>query len=234
MDPWTLGLIALLVVGLAAIVYGALSDRARNRRARAEMLAPPDRMIPRFAPDAPAPRYLSELQARRAPAQTAPTGLSAADRDALKARLDDPDTTKVRAGWLTSSFITDQTSGWAVLDDPAVLACAAPITSMRELLPVMERAAMSQRSLVIIAPSIAPDVLATLEVNVIQQKVKLLAVSGADPSILGQLAERTGATIVERSDLQAGYLPSEHLGHIGRWVSDQRRSFLLGSRTESA
>ncbi len=234
MDPWTLGLIALLVVGLAAIVYGALSDRARNRRARAEMLAPPDRMIPRFAPDAPAPRYLSELQARRAPAQTAPTGLSAADRDALKARLDDPDTTKVRAGWLTSSFITDQTSGWAVLDDPAVLACAAPITSMRELLPVMERAAMSQRSLVIIAPSIAPDVLATLEVNVIQQKVKLLAVSGADPSILGQLAERTGATIVERSDLQAGYLPSEHLGHISRWVSDQRRSFLLGSRTESA
>jgi chaperonin GroEL (HSP60 family) len=140
----------------------------------------------------------------------------------------------VRTGWLTSSFITDQATGWAVLDDPAVLVCAAPVTSMRELLPVMERAAMSRRSLVIAAPSIAPDVLATLEVNVIQQKVQVLAVSGADASILGQLAERTGATIVERSDLQAGFLPSEHLGHIGRWVSDQRRSFLLGPRTGSA
>ena len=47
------------------------------------------------------------------------------------------------------------------------------------------------------------------------------------------LAIVNGAPI-KRSDLQAGYLPSEHLGHIGRWVSDQRRSFLLGSRTESA
>ena len=234
MDPWTLGLIAVLVVGLAAIVYGALYDRARNRRARAEMLAPPDRVIPRFAPDAPAPHYLSELQARRAPAEAAPTGLSTADRDGLRARLNDPDTTIVSAGWLSSSFITDQTSGWAVLDDPAVLVCAAPVTSIRELLPVMERAAMSQRSLVIVAPSVAADVLATLEVNVIQRKVQLLAVSGAEPSLLGQLAERTGATVVQRSDLQAGYVPSEQLGHIDRWVSDQRRSFLLGPRTESA
>jgi len=37
-DPWSIGLIALIVVGLAAIIFGALWDRRRNKRRAAEML----------------------------------------------------------------------------------------------------------------------------------------------------------------------------------------------------
>ena len=227
MDPWTLGLIAVLVLGLAAIVYGALHDRARNRRATAEMLSPPDRHIPRFTPETPAPQYLSELQARRAPAHATSTELAAADRDRLSTELHDPATISVGTGYASKSFVTDPSSSWAVLDDPAVLVCAAPVTSTRELLPVMERAAMSARALVIVAPSFSADVLATLEVNVIQQKLRLLAVAAKDPEALNQLAAATGATPLQRSDLQAGYVPAEQLGHGRRWVSDQRRSWVL-------
>ncbi len=73
LDPWTLGLVAVVVLGLALIAYGALHDRARNRRAREEMLSPPKREIPQFRPDTPAPQYLSELQARRPPADATST-----------------------------------------------------------------------------------------------------------------------------------------------------------------
>ena len=71
---------------------------------------------------------------------------------------------------------------------------------------------MSQRALVVVAPSLATDVLATLEVNVIQQKLRLLAVTTQDQNMLTRIAELTGATLLERSDLQAGYVPSEQLG----------------------
>ena len=67
MEGWQLGLIAVLVIGVAAIVFGAVRDRRINERRRREMLAPPERSIPKFSPDAPTPNYLSELQARRPP-----------------------------------------------------------------------------------------------------------------------------------------------------------------------
>ncbi len=227
MDPWTLGLIVLLALGLGAIVFGALHDRARNRRARAEMLAPPDRPIPRFSPDNPAPQYLSELQARRSPDDAPSTDLTSTERANVAAAVRAPGTVGVGVGYASKSFVTDADSAWAVLDDPAVVVCARPVTSIRELLPLMERAVMSQRALVVVAPSLATDVLATLEVNVIQQKLRLLAVTTQDENMLTRIAELTGATLLERSDLQAGYVPSEQLGRCARWVSDQRQSWLM-------
>ena len=76
MDPWTIGLIVLVIAGLGAIIFGALWDRGRNKQRAAEMLAPPARTIPQFHPDAPAPHYLSDLQARRRPEDAEPTELS--------------------------------------------------------------------------------------------------------------------------------------------------------------
>src|SRR3712207_2383432 len=86
-DAWTVGLVVLVVVGLGVILFGALWDRAANRRRAAEMLAPPQRVIPGFHPDAPAPRYLSELQARRAPAEVQDIGLDDEERAELSRRL---------------------------------------------------------------------------------------------------------------------------------------------------
>ena len=226
MDPWTLGLVAVIVIGVTLILYGALFDRRRNRRARAEMLAPPKRDIPQFRPDSPAPHYLSELQARRAPASAPPTGLSDRDRESINTQLRHPNAITVAAGFASPAFVTDSTAGWAVLDEPYVLVCAAGLDTIREILPLMERAAMSQGSLVVTAPSITKDVLATLEVNVIQQKLRLVALT-ADKHTLATIAAHTGARPLDRGDLQAGYIPAQQLGRCGRWVSDKRRSWLL-------
>lgn len=231
MDPWTLGLVVVVVLGLGLILYGALSDRRRNRRAREEMLSPPKREIPQFRPDAPIPHYLSELQARRAPTDAAPTDLADAERTELAARLRGPDAIRVGSGYAARSFATDARSGWAVLDDAVVLVCDAGVDSIREVLPLMERSAVSGHPLVLAAPAFAKDVLATLEVNVIQRKLRLLALTG-DKHTLATIAAHTGARPLARGDLQAGHFPVDQLGHCRRWVSDASRTWLLDDAAE--
>ena len=56
-----------------------------------------------------------------------------------------------------------------------MLVCADPIQTFRELLGTLEKLILSKSPLVIVAPAIAPEVLATLEVNAIRQTMRLLA-----------------------------------------------------------
>lgn len=225
MDLWSLGLAAVLAIGLVAIIFGALHDRARNRRAVAEMLSPPDRTIPRFAPDAPPPHYLSELQARRRPDAPSPV-LSPAQRNEIARQVCEPSTLSVDVGYASGDFVTDEGSGWAVLDHPRILVCADPLHSIRELLAVLEPLALSQTPLVVVAPGLAQEVKATLEVNAIQSTMRLLALL-AGPGQRQAVADATGARVISRADLQAGYVPLSYLGHCDRWVSDATRSHLI-------
>jgi hypothetical protein len=228
-NPWTIGLVALIVVGLGVIVFGALWDRARNKRRAAQMLAPPPRTIPQFHPGTPAPQYLSELQARRPPsrqpADPAP-GLTAAERSAIQAQIAAAETVTIKAGYASRDFVTDPTTSWAVLDKPSIFVCADPVESVRELLSVLDKTVARQVPLVIVAPQVAPDVLATLEVNVIQRKVRAVVVSCGQPA-LGDVAQASGAVAQHRSDRQSGYLPDDQLGHCERWVSTKSASHLV-------
>lgn len=225
MDAWSLGLLVLVVAGLAAIVFGALYDRARNRRRAAEMLAPPPRVIPQFRPDAPAPHYLSELQARRPSSPTA--GLRPAERGEVEQLLRDDRAPRFRAGYASADFVTDADSGWAVLEDPVVLVCADEVSSIRELLGLLERVSLGRQSLVLVASSMSRDVLATLEVNQIQRRLSLVVVLSRDDEVVAGVARACGARLTERADRQAGYLPPADLGTCRRWVSTARESRLV-------
>jgi hypothetical protein len=225
-DPWSIGLIVLIIAGLAAIVLGALWDRRRNRQRAAEMLAPPARTIPQFHHDAPAPRYLSDLQARRRPEKAESTDLSDSERASITQQLADPRTVTVDTGYASRDFVTDSSSAWAVLERPAVLVCGDAIESFRELIGTLEELILSRTPLVVVAPSIASDVLATLEVNTIRQTARLLAVI-CDQKCRGTIAAACQAMIMDRSDRQSGYLGPDHLGHCERWISTARSSHLI-------
>ena len=228
MEPWSVGLIVVLVVGVAVILYGALSDRANTKRAAEEILAPPKRDIPRFHPDSPAPSYLSELQARRPPDDARPVDLSAAERDQLARQLKEPETLRIGAGFLSRDFVTDQGSSQAVVDDPRVLVCAERIESTRELLGLLEKLVLSRTPLVVVAPAMSDEVRSTLEVNQIQGRMRLLAVTPGEADLRRVIAA-TGAEPRTREDLQAGYIWPEHLGRCARWVSTAKASFVVGS-----
>lgn len=227
MDPWSIGLVAVVVVGLVVIVYGALSDRRRNARRATEMMAPPQRTIPQFSPDAATPQYLSELQARRPPTSRRPPALTASERQELTVLLESPVAVTVPAGYASRDFISDPASSWAVVTHPRVLVCDDGVDSMRELLPILEKLILSRTPLVLVAPSIAREVLGTLEVNQIRGTLSLLVVTSDAADARGRLARATGATVISRSDLQSGYVLPEQLGRCWRWVSDARRSVVL-------
>jgi hypothetical protein len=226
MDPWSIGLIVLIIAGLAAIIFGAFWDRRRNKRRAAEMLAPPARPIPQFHPESPAPHYLSDLQARRRPEDAQLTDLTDADRQAITEQLADPHTVTVDAGYASKDFVTDSSSDWAVLERPAVLVCGDPIDSFRELISILERLILSKTPLVVVAPAIAPDVLATLEVNAIRQTMRLVAVICQEKD-LSAVAAACHGMIIDRSDRQSGYLGPNDLGHCDRWISSARSSHLV-------
>lgn len=235
MEGWQIGLIAVLVVGVAVIVFGALKDRRTNERRVREMLAPPERDIPRFAPDSPTPHYLSELQARRPPNSAESTALAPEERAELQAAIDSPGVTTIRAGYASRDLITDQPTGWSVLQRPAVLVSTEPISAIRELLGVLERQLPTSRPLVIAAPAISQELIRTFEVNHIQQLLTVLpVVIPDDPGALRQIAEITGATPMSRTDLQAGYVPPHALGSCATWIAAPDRSYLLPDATHSA
>jgi len=225
-DAWQIGLIVLIIAGLGLVVFGALWDRARNRRRAAEMLAPPPRTIPQFRPDAPAPHYLSDLQARRPRNDAEPTVLTPELRESIRREITGAQAVTIRAGYASRDFVTDPESGWAVLDEPAVLVCADPVESLRELLPVLEQLIMTKTPLVVVAPQLAGEVLATLEVNQIRRTMRLLAVTPAAAD-LADLAAACGATMINRTDRQSGYLRADQLGHGQRWVSSAKTSHLI-------
>ena len=226
MELWQLGLVVVIVVGLGLIVFGAVKDRRTNQRRRREMLAPPERSIPGFSPTAPTPAYLSELQARRPPAAARPTDLSAAERDQLRQAMAAPEATAVEVGYATTDLVTDQATGWAVLRRADVLVTDAGISTVRELLGVLEKQIPTGRPLVVVAPAIAPELLATFAVNHIQQVITILPII-AGPDARARIAEATGAAPVSHTDLQSGYHTPGMLGACATWVSDSTQTHLL-------
>jgi len=227
-DAWQIGLIVLIIAGLGLVVFGALWDRARNRRRAAEMLAPPPRTIPQFRPDAPPPHYLSDLQARRPRSDVEPTLLTPELRESIRREIAGAQAVTIRAGYASRDFVTDLETGWAVLDQPAVLVCTDPVESLRELLPVLEQLIMTKKPLVVAAPRLAGEVLATLEVNQIRRTMSLLAVTPAEAD-LADLATACGATLIDRADRQSGYLRADQLGGCQRWVSTAKTSHVITS-----
>lgn len=226
MDSWILGLVVIAVIGVAVIVYGAVSDRRRRRHALDQLASPPKRDIPRFSPDAASPHYLNDLEAHRPPEHAPSTELSANERTELAALIKDPATVTLSVRRASDHFVTDQESDWSVLDAPRVLLCADPIHSVRELLGVLERTIAARGSLVIMAPEFAADVRKTLEVNRIRRMLGVLAVVG-DAEALAAAAEATGATVTPAGDLRAGYLPDDALGRCARWVAEAKVSHVV-------
>lgn len=225
MDRWTIGLVVMFAVGLAVIVFGALADRRKNRRAVAQMLSPPPRTIPRLPVEAPTPRYVSALQARRVTDPRPP--LEDDQRRRLDRQLKSAATVRIPLGFASEAFVTDEPTRRAVLDHPRVLVCAEPIMAIRELIGVLEHMITDGTPLVVVAPSMGPDVLDTLEVNHLQRSLDVVAILSRDPVPVDMIVESTGAKLISRVDLQMGYLSDQDLGRCARWISERKASYVV-------
>ena len=79
-------------------------------------------------------------------------------------------------GYLSPYFVTDPEKMEAILDDPYILIHDKKISAMKELLPILEKAAQSGKPLLIVAEDVEGEALATLVVNKLRGTLKVAAV----------------------------------------------------------
>ncbi|MCE2496460.1 MAG: chaperonin GroEL [Flavobacteriales bacterium] len=104
-------------------------------------------------------------------------------------------------GYLSPYFVTNSDKMEADLDNPFILIFAKKISSMKDLLPVLEQTSQSGRPLLIIAEDIEGEALATLVVNKIRGALKVAAVKAPGfgdrrKAMLEDIAILTGGTVV--------------------------------------
>jgi len=119
----------------------------------------------------------------------------------LQTELDIVEGMQFDRGYLSPYFITNAERMEALLDEPLILLHEKKISSMRDLLPILEQAAGGGRPLLIVAEDIEGDALATLVVNKLRGTIKVCAVKAPAfgdrrKAILEDLAILTGARVI--------------------------------------
>jgi chaperonin GroEL len=104
-------------------------------------------------------------------------------------------------GYLSPYFINNQQAMNVELENPLILICEKKISSIRDLLPVLEGVAKSGRPLLIIAEDVEGEALATLVVNNMRGILKVAAVKAPGfgdrrKAMLEDVAILTGGTVI--------------------------------------
>ncbi|MEY2583934.1 MAG: chaperonin GroEL [Ilumatobacteraceae bacterium] len=109
-------------------------------------------------------------------------------------------------GYISPYFATDMERMEAVLEDPYILLVASKISSVRDMLPVLEKVMQTGRPLVIVAEDVEGEALATLVVNKIRGTFKSTAVKAPG------FGERRKAMLQDIAVLTGGQVISEEVG----------------------
>lgn len=110
-------------------------------------------------------------------------------------------------GYLSPYFVTNAETMEAELDDPYILIHDKKISTMKDLLPILEKTAQGGKSLLIIAEDIEGEALATLVVNKLRGTLKVAAVKAPG------FGDRRKAMLEDIAVLTAGTVISEEQGY---------------------
>ncbi len=109
-------------------------------------------------------------------------------------------------GYISPYFVTDQERMEAVLENPYILLVSSKITSVRDLLPVLEKIMQTGKPLVILAEDVEGEALATLVVNKIRGTFNSVAVKAPG------FGDRRKAMLQDMAILTGGQVISEEVG----------------------
>ena len=109
-------------------------------------------------------------------------------------------------GFLSPNFITDQDRQEAVLEDPYILLHAKKISSVGELLPVLEKVMQTGKPLVVIAEDVDGEALSTLVVNKLRGTFSSVAIKAP------WFGERRRQLLEDIGVVTGGKVVSEELG----------------------
>ncbi len=104
-------------------------------------------------------------------------------------------------GYQSPYFVTNPTSMEAIFEDALILLHEKKISSLREMIPLLEKVAQSGKPLLIIAEDVEGEALATLVVNKLRGVLNICAVKAPGfgdrrKAMLGDMAVLTGGTVI--------------------------------------
>jgi chaperonin GroEL len=124
----------------------------------------------------------------------------------LETTLETVDGMQFDRGYLSPYFVTDPDKMEAVLEDAMILIHDKKISSMKDLLPVLEKVAQMGKPLLIIAEDVEGEALATLVVNKLRGTLKVCAVKAPG------FGDRRKQMLQDIAVLTGGQVISEELG----------------------
>ena len=136
-------------------------------------------------------------------------------------------------GYLSPYFVTDPGRMEVVLDEPSILIFEKKISSMKDLLPLLEQVARGGKPLLIIAEDVEGEALATLVVNKLRGTLNVAAVKAPGfgdrrKSILGDIAILTGGeAITEDLGIKLEGVKLEDLGNAKRITIDKDNTTII-------
>ncbi len=139
-------------------------------------------------------------------------------------------------GYLSPYFITDPEKMECVLEDPYILITDKKISSMKELLPILEKVVQAGKPLLIIAEDVEGEALATLVVNKLRGVLKACAVKAPGfgdrrKAMLQDIAILTGGTVIsEEQGYKLEHADLNMLGRAEKVVVDKENTTIIGGK----
>ncbi len=142
-------------------------------------------------------------------------------------------------GYLSPYFVTDPERMEVVLEDPYILIHEKKISSMKDILPLLEQIARSGHPLLIVAEDVEGEALATLVVNKLRGTLAVCAVKAPGfgdrrKSLLEDIAILTaGTSLVEETGVKLESVKLEDLGRAKRVTVDKEITTIIDGAGES-
>jgi chaperonin GroEL len=151
----------------------------------------------------------------------------------LETTLETVDGMQFDRGYVSPYFVTDPEKMEAILEDAHILIHDKKISSMKDLLPVLEKVAQIGRPLLIIAEDVEGEALATLVVNKLRGTLRVCAVKAPGfgdrrKAMLQDIATLTGGQVISEEvgfKLENAVVPD--LGKAKRIVIDKDNTTLI-------
>ncbi|WP_234496696.1 chaperonin GroEL [Vibrio maritimus] len=144
-------------------------------------------------------------------------------------------------GYLSPYFINKPETGTVELENPLTLLIDKRVSTIRELVPVLEQVSKANRPLFIVAEDLEGEALGTLVVNTMRGIVKAAAIKAPAfgdrrKEMLRDIAVLTAGTVIsEDTGMTLADVTMEHLGHANRIVVTKETTTIInGAGTEEA